>query len=76
MWTTIGSLEVAAVVGLIAGIWVPLPALLASVGIIALMLGAIVVRARAGQRSAQPYLADGLVLLIAPSSVILNALAL
>ncbi len=74
-WKTIGTLEIGAVVGLVAGVWLPLAGLAASAGVGALMVGAIVVRARAGQRNAAPYVADVVVLLIALASVGLHALA-
>jgi DoxX-like protein len=75
LWRTIGTLEILAVVGVIVGIWVPVIGLLASAGVAALMIGAIIVRARAGQRSPSPYVADVVVLVIALASTVLHALA-
>jgi hypothetical protein len=69
-------LELIAVVGLTVGAWLPLAGLAASVGVILLMIGAVVVRVRAGQRSASPFIVDVVVLLIAVVSAMLHALAL
>ena len=44
----IGFLEVAAVVGIVAGLWVHALGLLAGVGVVALMLGAVSVHLRFG----------------------------
>jgi hypothetical protein len=74
-WKTIGVLELVAVVGLLVGIWIPVAGLLASAGVVALMIGAIVVRARAGQKTAAPYIADAVVLLLALAATVLHALA-
>jgi DoxX-like family len=44
----IGVLEVAAAVGLVIGIWVPLLGLLAAGGVVLLLVGAVISHARAG----------------------------
>jgi hypothetical protein len=74
-WKTIGALELVAVVGLLVGIWIPVAGLLASAGVVALMIGAIVVRARVGQKTAAPYIADTVVVLLALAATVLHALA-
>jgi hypothetical protein len=74
-WNTIGALELLGVVGLLVGIWLPVAGLLASAGVIALMIGAIIVRARAGQKTAAPYIADAVVFLLALASTVLHAYA-
>jgi hypothetical protein len=74
-WKAIGTLELLAVAGLVVGIWIPIAGLLASAGIAALMVGAIIVRVRARQRDAAPFVADIVVLIIAVASAVLHAAA-
>jgi hypothetical protein len=71
-WRTVGTLELLAVVGLIVGVWVPVIGLLASAGITLLMIGAIAARARAGQRTPGPYMADFVVLSVAVAALVLH----
>jgi hypothetical protein len=74
-WKAIGTLELLAVIGLIVGVWWPTAGPLASAGVAALMLGAIIVRARVGQRSTAPYVADAIVFVLAVASAVLHYLA-
>lgn len=76
-WRLIGVLELAAVVGLVWGIWFIPFGVAASAGVVLLMLGAIVFRFRSGKSEVKRQaIADVVVLLIAVGSVVLGALAL
>jgi hypothetical protein len=46
-WRTIGALELLAVIGLVAGLWVPAAGVAASAGVVLLMVGALAARGRA-----------------------------
>lgn len=65
-WKAIGAFEALLVIGLVAGIWVHPLGRLAALGVVALMLGAIVARVRAGgQQRNRGVVADAVVLLLA-----------
>ena len=48
VWKMIGAFELVVVVGLVVGIWLPQVGLIAAVGVVLVMIGAIVTRVRAG----------------------------
>jgi uncharacterized membrane protein YphA (DoxX/SURF4 family) len=75
-WKLIGSLELIGVVGLVLGLWFPATALAASIGVAALMIGAIIVRKRAGESWFGGVTADVVVFLLAAGAAILNARAI
>jgi uncharacterized membrane protein YphA (DoxX/SURF4 family) len=75
-WKLIGSLELIGVVGLVLGLWFPATALAASIGVAALMIGAIIVRKRAGESWFGGVTADVVIFLLAAGAAILNARAI
>jgi hypothetical protein len=76
-WRVIGVLELAAVVGLVWGIWFIPFGIAASAGVVLLMLGAIAFRFRTGKPEVKRQaIADVVVLLIAIAAVALGSLAL
>jgi DoxX-like family len=75
-WKLIGGLEMLAVIGLVTGIWIPVTGLAAALGVVALMIGAIIIRRQAGQGWAGGVAADTVVLLVAATGAVLNALAI
>jgi hypothetical protein len=76
-WRFIGVLELAAVVGLIWGIWFIPFGIAASIGVVLLMLGAITFRFRTGKAEVKRQaIADVVVLVIAVAALVLGSLAL
>jgi hypothetical protein len=72
-WRVIGILELAAVVGLIWGIWFVPFGIAAAIGVALLMLGAVGFRIRTGKRGiVRGSVADFVVLAIAVALVILS----
>jgi DoxX-like protein len=49
-WRAIGAFEILIVIGLVVGLWVQTVGLLAALGVVVLMIGAIATRVRAGGR--------------------------
>ena len=76
-WRIIGVLELAAVVGLVWGIWFVPFGLAAAIGVVLLMLGAMGFRIRTRDAGIiRMAIADVVVLLMAGAVVVLSALAL
>jgi hypothetical protein len=76
-WKAIGAAEMALVAGLVAGIWIGPLGVIAPLGVVGLMVGAIAVRRAAGgpdQRAG--IVADVVVLLVAAAAAGLGAAAL
>lgn len=65
-WRVIGAFEVLLVIGLIIGVWLHPLGLIATIGVIVLMIGAITTRFRAGGRQRNAGVtADAVLLLVA-----------
>jgi DoxX-like family len=76
-WSITGSLELAAVVGLVWGIWFVPFGLASAIGVVLLMIGAIVFRFRSGSAAARRgAVADIVLLLISTAIIVLSVLAL
>jgi hypothetical protein len=76
-WSVTGSLELAAVVGFVWGIWFVPFGLAAAIGVVLLMIGAIVFRFRSGSATARHgAVADIVLLLISTAIIVLSVLAL
>jgi hypothetical protein len=76
-WVLTGSLELAAVVGLVWGIWYVPFGLVAAIGVAVLMIGAVLFRFRSGDAGARRgSLADIPLFLGAVALIVLNALSL
>jgi hypothetical protein len=76
-WRFIGVLELAAVVGLVWGIWFVPFGLAAAIGVVLLMLGAMGFRIRTRDAGIiRMAIADAVVLVMALAVVVLSALAL
>jgi uncharacterized membrane protein YphA (DoxX/SURF4 family) len=74
-WRVIGVLEILAVVGLVGGIWFPWAGVAASVGVVALMIGAVGFRLRAGGKQRNGITGDVVILVVAAVCAALSALA-
>jgi uncharacterized membrane protein YphA (DoxX/SURF4 family) len=76
-WFVTGCLEMAAVVGLVWGLWFVPFSIAAAVGVVGLMIGAIVVRTRTGEKKdKRGAVADVVVGLIAAGVAVLGVLAI
>jgi uncharacterized membrane protein YphA (DoxX/SURF4 family) len=76
-WFVTGCLEIAAVVGLVWGLWFVPFSIAAAVGVVGLMIGAIVVRFRTGEKKdTRGAVADVVVGLIAAGVAVLGVLAI
>ena len=76
-WRVIGVLELAAVVGLVWGIWFVPFGLAASIGVALLMMGAFVFRLRTKDRAVvRQGIADIVLLVLAVVMIVLETLAL
>jgi len=76
-WRIIGVLEIAAVVGLIWGIWFVPFGLAASIGVALLMIGAFVFRLRTRDGAVlREGIADIVLLVLAVAAIVLETLAL
>jgi uncharacterized membrane protein YphA (DoxX/SURF4 family) len=75
LWWTIGVCEWIGAAGLIVGIWAPAAGLAASVGLVVLIIGAMVFRARAVSDQRAGIAADVVVLIVLLLSVVLSAIA-
>ncbi|HEX4442201.1 MAG TPA: DoxX family protein [Galbitalea sp.] len=76
-WRIIGVLEIAAVVGLIWGIWFVPFGLAASIGVALLMIGALIFRLRArDQAILREGIADIVLLVLTVVTIVLETLAL
>jgi hypothetical protein len=74
-WFETGCLEIAAVVGLVWGLWFVPFSIAAAAGVVGLMIGAIVIRFRTGDtKIKRGAVADVVVGLIAASIAVLGAL--
>jgi hypothetical protein len=72
-WIVTGALELAAVVGLVWGIWFPPFGIAAAIGVALLMIGAIVFRFRAADAGARRgFVADVVLFLIAVAIIVLT----
>ena len=77
LWRVIGVLELAAVVGLVWGIWFVPFGLAASIGVALLMIGAFVFRLRTKDRAVvRQGIADIVLLVLAVVMIVLETLAL
>jgi len=72
LWPAIGTLESAGAVGLLVGLAIPVLGLLASIGLAALMLGAIAARVRV-RDTATAIAVDAVVLMLVVTLLILRA---
>jgi len=76
VWRAIGAFELVVVVGLVVGISVHTVGLVAAVGVVVLMIGAIATRIRAGgEQRKRGVPADAVLLLIAAVAVAIAAAA-
>jgi hypothetical protein len=76
-WRAIGALELAAVVGLLSGIWFVPFGLAASIGVALLMIGALWFRLRADDRAMRREgIADVAVFVLAAVVIVLGVVAL
>jgi uncharacterized membrane protein len=76
-WRVTGGLELAALVGLVWGIWFVPFAIAAAIGLVLLMIGALVFRARTGDRTVlREGVADVVVLVVAVVVLVLDFLTL
>lgn len=65
-WRAIGAFEILVVIGLVAGIWLRPLGIVATAGVVVLMIGAIASRVRAGGRQRNSGVAaDAVILIIA-----------
>jgi uncharacterized membrane protein YphA (DoxX/SURF4 family) len=67
-WRLIGGLELVGVIGLVIGAWVPVAGLVACAGVATLMIGAILIRRRAGEGWTRGVAAETVVLLLLASA--------
>lgn len=76
VWKMIGAFELVVVAGLLVGCWVPTVGLVAALGVVLLMAGAVVIRVRAGgeQRRAG-VAADTVVLAVAVAAALVGLVA-
>lgn len=75
-WRLIGALEVLGVIGLVIGLWMPVAATAAAIGVAALMIGAVITRLGAGQGRSAGVVADVLIGAGALVAALLNAQAI
>jgi hypothetical protein len=72
LWKAIGALELLIVAGLVLGTWVHLVVLVAAIGVVVLMIGAIATRIRAGgEQRNSGVVADAVVLVVGVGAVVI-----
>ena len=72
-WKLIGAFELVVVVGLVVGIWLPQVGVVAAVGVVLVMIGAIVTRVRAGgEQLTSGVTADAVFLVVASATAVIG----
>lgn len=74
-WKMIGALELIGVLGFVVGVWLPAAGAAAAIGVVALMVGAVIARLRAGEGRSNGVVADVVILLGSAATGLLNLLA-